>query len=96
MIRHLLVWKSADEGAAARVHAQLVALVARASYVRDPVVARHTGLEGPRTWKGLLSCDFTSEEDLNTFMASADHVEVVGAIRPLLTDVAMIDVRLQP
>lgn len=94
MIRHLFVWKSVDASAAAQVHDQLVALVDRASGLRDSVVARHDGEQTPRTWQGVLSCDFDSAADLAAFLTSEDHVEVVGAIRPLLTDVAMVDVPL--
>lgn len=94
MIRHLFVWKSADADSAARVQAQLVALVDRAESVRDSVVARHEGDQTPRTWEGVMSCDFDSPDELDAFMASEDHLEVVGAIRPLLADVAMIDVPL--
>lgn len=94
MIRHLFLWKTARTEAATEVHDQLVGLADRAELPGEVVVQRHQGEVTPRSWHGVLSCDFESPEDLGLFMSSPDHLEVVSRIRPLLADLAMIDVHL--
>ena len=92
MIRHLFVFKTRQPDQTEHVCSKLRTLLQDADGVREWEVGPHVGdSANGRAWDGMLSCDFDTMDDLDVFMQSPAHQQVVGSIGPSLADVAIID-----
>ena len=96
MIRHLFTWRVTDASTNAEVLARLSALMTDAPEPVAWTLGGHVGDPGARAWDGVLTCDFTSHDELRGFLGSPAHREVVGGIGPGLADVALVDYEVDP
>ena len=93
MHRRILLWKTADTDGTRRVTDTLRAL-AESSTWEAWNVGPHVGAS-ERSYDGALVIDFASSEELESFLASSAHLDAVGAIRPLITDIAAVNIDLE-
>lgn len=93
MIRHVFMWRVAAGADPKRVTELLTSLSTRMSSLRSWELGEHVGDPGDngQPWDGVLISDFDSWEGLREYSDDPFHLEVVGELKPLVADRAVVD-----
>lgn len=96
MLRHIITWKLAAEGAAAKLEnsatiaAALQGLVPLIPEIRSLTVASNV-VSLDTNWDLVLVADYDDEAALRTYLDHPEHQRVVAIIRPLVLQRAAVD-----